>query len=139
MRIPYYGIYLPNHGSLEMYNLVNATYERMTPNARGHYEITPMQVELEVWEGACQNQPMQWLRWWDLQGNLLPTGQEIAQQALEEKEQALEEKEQALEAREQPLEARDQERLNRQRLAEKLRSLTSEQLTDLGISIDELE
>ncbi|MGI0492201.1 Uma2 family endonuclease [Alkalinema pantanalense CENA528] len=125
MRIPYYGIYLPNRGRLEMYNLVNAAYEPMMPNSRGHYEITPMQVELGVWEGAYQNQTMQWLRWWDLQGNLLPTGQEAAQQALEEKEQALEE--------------RDREREKRQQLAEKLRSLTAEQLALLGISINDLE
>lgn len=130
MRIPYYGIYLPNRGSLEMYNLVNAAYEPMSPNSRGHYEITPMQVELGVWSGTYQNQTMSWLRWWDLQGNLLPTGQELAQQALVEKEQAIVEKEQALAAREQ-------EHLKRQKLVEKLRSLTPEQLAALGISPDE--
>jgi Uma2 family endonuclease len=139
MRIPYYGIYLPNSGALEMYNLVNGVYERMTPNSREHYEIIPMQVELGVWEGFYQNQSMQWLRWWDVQGNLLPTGQEAAQKALEEKEQALEEKEQALEEKEQALEDCNQERLKRQQLAEKLRSLTPEQLATLGISPDELK
>lgn len=132
MRIPYYGIYLPNRGYLEMYNLVNGSYEPMTPNLRGHYEITPMQVELGVWEGTYQNQTMPWLRWWNFQGNLLPTGQEAAQQALQEKEQALEEKELALEER-------DRERVKRQQLAEKLRSLSAEQLASLGISINDLE
>jgi Uma2 family endonuclease len=139
MRIPYYGIFLANSGTLEMYHLMHGTYDRMSVNARGHYEITPMQVELGVWQGTYQNQTMQWLRWWDLQGNLLPTGQEAAQQALEEKEQALREKQQALEEKQQALEEKQQEELKRQQLTEKLRSLTPEQLATLGISIDELE
>jgi len=45
----------------------------MAPNERGHYPIL-MEVELGAWEGALLNQP--WLRWWDLQGNLLLTGTE---------------------------------------------------------------
>jgi len=31
-----------------------------------------------VWEEAYQNQIQLWLRWWDLQGNLLLTGGERA-------------------------------------------------------------
>jgi Uma2 family endonuclease len=108
MRIPYYGIYLPNSGSLELYTLEHGTYRPMTANARGHYEITPMEVELGVWRGSYQNQVMHWLRWWDLQGNLLPTGQEAAQQAMEEKEQAQEAAQQAQEAAQQALEEKQQ-------------------------------
>ena len=40
MRIPYYGIYIVSSGVLEMYHLVNTSYERMTPNEGGtlsHY------------------------------------------------------------------------------------------------------
>lgn len=61
-----------------MYQLVGGHYQRMTPNERGHYPIPPMEVELGVWEGAYQNQTQPWLRWWDLQGNLLLTGTERA-------------------------------------------------------------
>jgi len=35
-------------------------------------------MEVGVWEGAYQNQSQLWLRWWDLQGNLLLTGGERA-------------------------------------------------------------
>jgi hypothetical protein len=43
-------------------------------NQRGHYEIPPMQVELGVWQGTWLNLPDQpWLRWWNLEGELLPT------------------------------------------------------------------
>jgi hypothetical protein len=37
-----------------------------------------MQVEVGVWEGTYQNQSQLWLRWWDMQGNLLLTGSERA-------------------------------------------------------------
>lgn len=124
IRIPYYGIYRINTGTLEMYNLVNGFYVLLTPNERGHYPIPRMEVELGVWEGYYQNQLMRWLRWWDLQGNLLLTGQEAAEVERLEKEQALEELE--------------QERQRRRQLEEKLRSLTPEQLEALGIDPEDL-
>lgn len=146
LRIPYYGIYLPNDGRLEMYILVNGQYVPMGANARSHYEITPMEVEIGVWEGNYFNQPMRWLRWWDLEGNLLPIGQEAAkramealEQATEELEQAIAEKEEAIAEKEEAIAAREQERLKRLQLAEKLRSLSSEQLATLGISLEDLE
>jgi predicted transposase YdaD len=40
-----------------------------------------MGVELGLWEGNYQNQAQVWLRWWDLEGNLLPTGTERAERA----------------------------------------------------------
>lgn len=111
MRIPYYGIYEVSKGVLEVYHFVDGFYEKMTPNSRGHYPITTMGVELGLWEGTYQNQTMLWLRWWDLEGNLLLTGQETA----------------------------EIERMKRQRLVEKLRSLTPDQLAALGITPSELE
>jgi hypothetical protein len=65
-----------------------------------------MQVELGVWHGTFLNQPKQlWLRWWDLAGNLLLTGQEQA----------------------------ERKALKRQQLAEQLKGLSAEQLSALGI------
>lgn len=106
MRIPYYGIYLIASGQLEVYHLIDTTYQPMAPNERGHYVIAPMQVELGVWCGVYQNHPQQsWLRWWDVSGNLLLTGWEQA----------------------------NQEKLKRQQLTKQLKSLTPEQLAALGI------
>jgi hypothetical protein len=76
MRIPYYGIYEILSGKLEVYHLQDVTYQKMTANARGHYWISPMQVELGLWQGIYQNQDMLWLRWWDETGNLLLIGNE---------------------------------------------------------------
>jgi len=106
MRIPFYGIYQVNNGTLEVYHLIEGVYQPMTPNERGHYVITPMQVELGLWQGVYLNNPEQlWLRWWDLEGNLLLIGKEEA----------------------------EIERQKRQQLTEKLRSLNPAQLQQLGI------
>ena len=133
MHIPFYGIYEVNNGKLEVYHLIEGIYQKMAANERGHYPITPMQVELGLWQGIYQNQPKQlWLRWWDRDGNLLLIGKEEAEQERQEKEQALQEKEQALQEKEQ-------ERQQRQQLTEKLRSLSIEQLQALGITSADLD
>ncbi|NEP60222.1 MAG: Uma2 family endonuclease [Symploca sp. SIO2G7] len=112
MRIPYYGIYQVSNGTLEVYQLVKTLYEKMTPNERGHYPIDTMEVELGLWRGPFLNNPEQpWLRWWDLDGNLLLTGHEQAQQ----------------------------ERQKRQQLVQRLKSLTPEQLQALGIDAQMLD
>lgn len=112
MRIPFYGIYEVNNGTLEVYHLIEGIYQKMTPNERGHYPIAPMEIELGLWRGTYLNNPEQlWLRWWDLGGNLLLTGKEEA----------------------------DLERQKRQQLTQKLRSLSPDQLSALGITLADLE
>jgi Uma2 family endonuclease len=78
IRIPYYGIYEVAKSSIEMYQLIGDSYRLMTANERGHYEIPPMQVEIGIWQGLYQTMTLPWLRWWDLEGNILPTGFERA-------------------------------------------------------------
>ncbi|MDY7014208.1 MAG: Uma2 family endonuclease [Cyanobacteriota bacterium] len=79
MRIPYYGIYEIATQNLEVYRLVGAAYQPLAANARGHYEIEPLGVELGLWDGSYQNQTQRWLRWWDRDGNLLLIGDERAE------------------------------------------------------------
>ena len=79
IRIAYYAIYEIGRGNLELYSLAGATYQKLTPNERGHYPIPPLGVELGLWQGSYQNQTQLWLRWWDEEGNLLLTGSERAE------------------------------------------------------------
>ena len=74
----FYGIYEVNKASIEVYELIGGQYQLLAANERGHYSITPMGVELGLWQGEYQNAELPWLRWWDLQGNLLLTGEERA-------------------------------------------------------------
>ncbi|QYX31823.1 Uma2 family endonuclease [Sphaerospermopsis torques-reginae] len=80
IRAPYYAIYEVNSGNLEVYHLVDFSYQKMQPNERGHYPILPLGVELGLWQGSYLNNADQlWLRWWDNEGNLLLVGHEQAQ------------------------------------------------------------
>ncbi|NJL91188.1 MAG: Uma2 family endonuclease [Coleofasciculaceae cyanobacterium SM2_1_6] len=77
IRIPFYGIFTAKTSSLEVYHLVDGSYELLAVNDRGHYPIAPMGVELGIQEEGG----VPWLRWWDQEGNLLLTGTERAVEA----------------------------------------------------------
>ncbi len=115
IRIPYYGIFQIDNSQLEVYHLVDFVYQKLEPNSRGHYPIESLEVELGLWQGSYQNQTQPWLRWWDLQGNLLLTGSERAELEKQRTAQA-EAKAQEAEARAQEAEAKAA------RLAERLRA-----------------
>jgi Uma2 family endonuclease len=133
MRIPYYGIYQITNGNLEVYHLVDTTYERMTPNDRGHYYIPPMQVELGLWRGTYSSHADElWLRWWDESGNLLLTGHEEAE-VQRERANIAQERANIAEERVQ------EEQQKRSQLTERLKSLSPEQLQALGISLELLD
>ncbi|MGM3305463.1 Uma2 family endonuclease [Anabaena sp. WFMT] len=80
IRTPFYGIYEVNKASVEVYELIGGQYQLLPANEWGHYSISPLGVELGLWQGEYQNAELPWLRWWDLQGNLLLTGEERAEQ-----------------------------------------------------------
>lgn len=80
VRTPFYGIYEVNPGRVEVYHLVDGRFQPLSANERGHYEIPPLGVELGIWQGRFQDVNLPWLRWWDTQGNLLPTAEERAEQ-----------------------------------------------------------
>jgi Uma2 family endonuclease len=116
VRIPYYGIYEITTGNLEVYHLIDFSYQRMQPNERGHYPIPILDIELGLWQGSYQNQELLWLRWWDSQGNLLLTGFEQV-----EIERALVEQER--QRTEQERQRAEQAERKAAQLAERLRSM----------------
>ncbi len=79
IRTPFYGIYEVDKASVEVYHLIEGKYQPLSANERGHYLIHPLGVELGIWHGVYQNMELPWLRWWDLQGNLLLTGDKRAE------------------------------------------------------------
>ncbi|NEU71312.1 Uma2 family endonuclease [Hassallia byssoidea VB512170] len=105
----FYGIYEVKKASVEVYKLIGGQYQLLTANERGHYPIAPLGVELGIWQGEYQNAELPWLRWWDLQGNLLLSGEERAEQ---ESQRAEQESQRA-----------EQERQRADRLTAQLRSL----------------
>ncbi len=116
IAIPFYAIYEVKKSSVEVYQLINGRYENCLPNGRGHYAIGPMNVELGIWLGKYGNQTLPWLRWWDSDGNLLPSAEERADR-------------ESLRANQEKLRG-DQEKLRAERLAARLR--------EMGIDPDEI-
>jgi Uma2 family endonuclease len=92
----YYAIISVETGDLEVHRLEGTEYRRLEPNERGHYPIEPLGVELGVWHAFFWNQTAPWLRWYDSRGNLLPTGDERAEQ---ERQRADEERVRAISER----------------------------------------
>lgn len=130
IRVPYYAIYEVDPGRVEVYRLVGGHYQLVPANERGHFPIEPLGVELGIWRGEYENMVLPWLRWWDAQGNLLPTAAERAEQewrrAEQERQRAEEERQRAEEERRRAdHERREKEEAQRQRqlLAERLRAL----------------
>jgi Uma2 family endonuclease len=76
----YYAIIVVETGELEVYRLEGTRYRRLEPNERGHYPIAPLEAELGIWHGFFWNETAPWLRWYDAQGELLPIGEERAEQ-----------------------------------------------------------
>jgi Uma2 family endonuclease len=80
IRPAFYAIYEVTLARVEVYHLQENSYQLVEANDRGHYPIPELGVELGIWQGLYQNWELPWLRWWDSQGNLLPTGHEKAEQ-----------------------------------------------------------
>jgi Uma2 family endonuclease len=78
IRPAFYGIYEVRKASVEVYHLVEESYQLVPANDRGHYPIPALGVELGIWQGRYQNVELPWLRWWDSEGNLLLAGSERA-------------------------------------------------------------
>jgi Uma2 family endonuclease len=114
IRVPYYAIYEVYLSRVEVYLLHGDHYELVPANERGRFPIAPLGVELGIWPGHYLNQEAPWLRWWDAQGQLLPTPEERAEQ---ERQRAEQEQQRA----EQERQRAEQAEQRAQRLAERLR------------------
>ncbi|MEH2209311.1 Uma2 family endonuclease [Nostoc sp.] len=123
IRPPFYGIYEASKASLEVYHLIEGQYQVLPANERGHYPIVALGVELGLWQGVYQNVELPWLRWWDLQGNLLLSGDERAELESQRAEQERQRAEQESQRAEQEAQRAEQESQRADRLAAQLRSL----------------
>jgi len=87
LGIPFYIIFAPANGSLEVYHLVNSKYLLQPESENNRYWIAEMGLFLGVWQGEKENRPGYWLRWWDAEGNLLLWGVEQLEQERQRTEQ----------------------------------------------------
>ncbi|MBI4851336.1 MAG: Uma2 family endonuclease [Acidobacteria bacterium] len=110
MRVLIYIIYDPmKHimdNVLTVYRLNGNAYQLYS------YETEDLLPNLRVtlWQGEFENKDDVWLRWTDSKGNLILTGDELAEQQRQEKEQERQAKERERQEKEQERQAKEQER-----------------------------
>ncbi|WP_233258657.1 Uma2 family endonuclease [[Phormidium] sp. ETS-05] len=122
LRVPYYVVFSRYTNSLRVFKLDGGRYREQPINAEKlQLWIPEIKLGLGVWQGEYEGINRSWLRWYDDQGNWVPTDVELA---VAEAERA------AAEA--------ERERQKRLQLAAKLKSLSLEQLAALGINLEDL-
>ncbi|MFM8307056.1 MAG: Uma2 family endonuclease, partial [Microcystis aeruginosa] len=128
-RTPNYFWFDPNTLELQGFRLIEGQYQAISANEQGYLWSEELGLYLGIFDRK--------LRYFTVDGQLVPTPQEAElqqrqakeqerqakEQALLEKEQALLEKEQALLEKGQEQQAKEQERQAKERLAAKLREL----------------
>jgi Uma2 family endonuclease len=94
LKVPYYGIFEPDSGDLELYFLSQAgIYGRLPIEESGRYWIDGLNLSIAAWKGSRDNRYGYWLRLWDASGNLLPWGRDIQKELEDTKRVAKIEKE----------------------------------------------
>jgi Uma2 family endonuclease len=120
----YYVIFDPlnqlKQGVLRLYKLQGWQYELISDTW-----MPEIKLGLTLWEGSYEDKNEVWLRWCNQHNQVIATGAERAEQ---ERQRAEDERQRA-----------EQEQEKRQRLVERLRLLSPEQLAELGISAVDLE
>lgn len=80
LRIPYYIVHDPylllGKQELYVFELKSDAYEE-----RSDHWMPAIGLGVTIWSGEYENLPGRWLRWCDIDGTLLPTGAEAAQQS----------------------------------------------------------
>jgi Uma2 family endonuclease len=106
-------------------------YQPLSPNEQGWLWCETLGLWLGTWEGVINREPMtgscQWLRLYDVRGNLVLLPEEAAQQQAEQEKQRAEQEKQRAEQEKQRAEQEkqraEQEKQRADRLAEKLKEL----------------
>lgn len=83
----FYAIFVVETGELEVYRLDEKKYRRLQPDDKSHYLIEPLGAKLGVWHGFYRSETAPWLRWYDVDGKLLPTAEERAEEVSRRAEQ----------------------------------------------------
>ncbi len=79
LRVPEYFWFDPFSGEWAGFGLVNGIYEPREPDEAGRLISGKLNLALTRWEGEYKSVRARWLRWETLEGELLPTPQEVAE------------------------------------------------------------
>ncbi|NEO00547.1 MAG: Uma2 family endonuclease, partial [Moorea sp. SIO3I7] len=129
LAIPYYVTFDRVSNELRIFKLEGGSYQPQTID-NSQFWIPELQLGLGLWLGKYRGLNRLWLRWYDQQGNWIPTNAERAELERQQKELA---QQQAQQERQQKELAQQQAELAQQR-AQQL----AERLRQMGINPDEI-
>jgi Uma2 family endonuclease len=87
LGVPYYVTFNRYNDQLQAFQLVGNRYQAMELLS-GKIWIPDLELGLALWQGEYRGASRQWLRWYDAQGNWIPTEAEMVLQAEQRAEQA---------------------------------------------------
>ena len=129
LQVPTYITYDPFEPSIEVRCLQDGKYACQVANDRGQFWIPELELFVGIWAGERLGQSLNWLRWWDKEGNLVLWSAERVeyerQRADRERERAEQERQRAEQEREraeQEGQRADREFERAERLADRLRT-----------------
>jgi Uma2 family endonuclease len=80
LRIPYYVVFDGEREGLRIFRLNGARYQEITGHG-GRFPVAEAGLWLGLWQGSFYRSERLWLRWYDAEGNLIPTVEEQAERA----------------------------------------------------------
>jgi Uma2 family endonuclease len=129
LRVPYYAVFSCESTELKIFELARTRFKEVTDHG-GRFWIAEAELGLGLWQGRYHGQERLWLRWFDAQGQWIPTPEEQAEQERKEKDAAFlreaqlrQRAEQAEQVAEHERQRAEHERQRAERLAEMLRRL----------------
>jgi len=137
LRVPYYVVFNRYTNQLRAFTLSSGRYEELILTEPRVW-MTTVELGLGLWQGEYQGINRLWLRWYDVEGNWIPTDAEAAQQQADIERQLTQEAEQLTqeaEQRTQEAEQRAQEAEQRTQEAEQRAEYLAQRLRDLGIEL----
>jgi Uma2 family endonuclease len=122
LRIPYYVVFDRYQDILRIFQLNGGRYQQLNLN-QPRLWLEEIGIGIGLWQGSYQGIERLWLRWYDPQGNWIPTPEEITEQERQRAEQERQRAEQERQRAEQERQRAEQERQRVAALIEQLRSL----------------
>lgn len=87
LRVPEYFWFDPFTADWAGFSMQKGVYQPIRPDKAGRLMSTQMNLALVRWDGVYSDVEARWLRWANMEGDLLPTGRELAVQEYERAEQ----------------------------------------------------
>jgi Uma2 family endonuclease len=109
LRVPYYVVFDRYVNRLQVFQLVATRYQEVALSEQ-RFWFEEIELGLGVWQGRYQNADGLWLRWYDAEGNWIPTAEERSQQERQRAEQERQRAEQERQRAEQEQQRAEQER-----------------------------